>query len=203
MCWNVEVSIAFAVVETVTLIAMLVLPKSRVYWPIVPILVSVIVVEAAEAVIWSVGPVSKQARLSNDDTCPRANFVAMVFIILACAIQPFCMAVYAHKASQREAAAGYEYAYRPLVFYAILCGTISMLAQLYRLVKTSLKPEEALINVPFKYVLANNFTLSEYPNDLYYARTCAYEGECQPLLGRVARRYARSYARRCRCRDWD
>jgi hypothetical protein len=178
MCWNVEVSIGFAVLETVTLIAILVLPKSRVYWPIVPILLSVIVVEAAEAVIWSVGPSSKQARLRNEDTCPTANWVAMIFIIVACAVQPFFMAVYTHKASLREAAAGYEYTFRQLVFYAIFMGTVSMLAMFYRLVKTELKTEEALVNVPFKHVLENNFTVSEYPNDLYYARTCAYEGEC-------------------------
>ncbi len=181
MCWNLEVSLGFALAETVTLIAVLVLPKSRVYWPVVPILISVIVVEAAEAVIWSVGPAPKQARLSNEDTCPRANRVAMMFIILAVAVQPFFVAIYAHKASKREAAAGYEYKFRHLVFYAIFCGTVSMLAQMYRLFKTARNPDEAFITVPFKYVMANNFTVSEYPNDLYYARTCAYEGEYRPL----------------------
>jgi len=188
MCWNFEVSVAFAVAESLLFVTILILPESRKYWRIAPILLTIIAVEAAEAAIWKTGVEPKISRLSYHDTCPVTNRFMMWIIIMAVAVQPIFSSWYVFKASMlRGSNRNLQVEkYSLLLGYLIFVGILNAGSILIRLILAEASPDTFKIIIPLKeltegsgYTNANSTDniLEKYPNSLIYSESCAYVGD--------------------------
>lgn len=176
MCWSLEVSMAFAGVEVFLLCLMWHLEKSREYTAITPVLVSVIVVEFSEAVVWYAGVPSLDQRLAHSLECPVLNQYFTTIAAFAVMTQPISMVLYAYTTYSREAVNGETLT--PLGMYLLFLGTANFVSFGIKYVMTQLFIDEAIYAVPAAVFFSENATvLQQNPGVYGYTISCSYHGE--------------------------
>lgn len=85
MCWSLPVSVGFTVLEFLFFIA---IAYKRVKVWILPLLFSIIMVEFAEAMIWSTLPDSNEHTHTHTQNCETLNESGMWIIVVAVRLQP-------------------------------------------------------------------------------------------------------------------
>ena len=175
MCWSFEVSVGFAAAEVALLVLMLALPKSRKYYHFVPLLLTVIIVEFGEAVIYKAGVPPLSDRLEHKITCPFLNEVLTSVIMIAVTLQPWAFVYYVHKANIREEQLPHEY--KQVTLFVLLLTLVNFLSVVRRSISTALHPETARITVPLNEYLDNSTIVLRTAPDTYdYAISCSYSG---------------------------
>ena len=175
MCWSFEVAVGFAAGEVALLLLMLALPKSRKYYHIVPLLLTVIIVELGEAVIYKAGVPPLSDRLEHKISCPLLNEVLTSIIMIAVTLQPLAVVYYVHKANIREEQLPHEY--KQVNLFVLLLTFVNLLSVVRRSISTALDPETAKITVPLNEYLDNStIVLREAPDTYEYAISCSFAG---------------------------
>lgn len=150
--------------------------KSRKYKAITPVLLSVIVVELSEAVIWDAGVPTLDTRLDNSLECPELNQIFTTIAAFAVMTQPISMVYYAYTTYSRESIGGDKLT-RVGVFLMLL-GVINFVGFMVQFIVTQAFIDDAMYSVPADVFFSDNSTILKEPPNVYgYAISCSYYGE--------------------------
>ena len=162
MCWNQEVSIAFAGLELALLLLIWVLPTTRQaakYFT--PLALTVIVVETAEAFIW-LHPEPITSFFQNSENCHPLNHAMTRVALTAVGSQTIAMAVLASRTENGRSHTRPE----ALCVVKVLTVVYTVLSILKTVLPVSTHTNHR----------SGNFSLDNMPKSLYVGRTtCSYD----------------------------